>query len=757
MNRLKFLLLGLAAAATPAFGYLDLNKNGTMDPYENPALPRAERVADLLARMTLEEKANQLTQAHLSDIQDKRQALVRQGLGSFIFTPVDAKGRNAWQRIAVEETRLGIPLIFGMDVIHGDQLVFPISLGLACAFEPELFERMQTVAAREAAASGIDWAFAPMCDLARDPRWGRVSETCGEDPYLAALCCAAQVRGFQGDDPAAPDRLAACLKHYVGYSAVTGGRDYNDSEITRWTLWNMHLPSFAAGVRAGALTVMSSFNTVEGIPAAANRYTLTDVLRGKLGFGGFVVSDWAAVHELVNWGFARDDADAGQLALNAGNDMDMLSKSYCVGIPAGLKNGTLTLATVDEAVRRVLDVKMRLGLFEHPYVDETLQAKVQEAVDRQERDLARVCAEKSMVLLKNEAVLPLAGTDLKRIALIGPLAENYWQMNGCWSDHGRKQQTTIVEALRKKFPHIEFTAVMGCSINTATPTKIGQDGIVIADRAARPADRALDIKGAVAAAEAADLVVMALGESRAWTGENASRASLGLTGRQQELFDAVAATGKRIVTVVCSGRPLVLPEIWERSAAVLYAWQPGSEGPRALANLLSGEVSPCGRLSMSVPHDVSQLPAFYNRPITGRPYEDCGQYRDTKERGARYPFGYGLTYTTFRYDNLRLTGNRVSCALTNTGAREGTEVVQLYLHQQACHAGWRPICELRGFKRLTLKPGETQEVTFELTPATLGYVDREGRPQTDAGDYRIWLAPNSRDLGKGVVYTFRPE
>ena len=766
MNKVTCCLAAAVAAAT-AFGYVDLNRNGKMDPYEDPSLPREARVRDLVSRMTLAEKAAQLSQMQVVTTSAKkegwtdaqyapRKEAVRKGLGSLIFFDADVKGRNEWQKIAVEETRLGIPMVFGMDIIHGDQLVFPISLGLACAFEPELFEQMQTVAAREAASAGIDWAFAPMCDLSRDPRWGRVSETCGEDPYLAALCCAAQVRGFQGADPSAPDRLAACLKHYVGYSAVTGGRDYNDSEITRWTLWNMHLPSFSAAVKAGAFTVMSSFNSVDGVPAVANRYTLTDVLRGRLNFNGFVVSDWNAVAELLKWGFAADEADAAQLALNAGNDMDMLSECYRNGFAKDLANGTLDQATIDEAVRRVLDAKMRLGLFDRPYSDESLQAKVQADIDANARGLARECAEKMMVLIKNEGVLPLDAAAKKRIALIGPVVDDRTELNGCWSYRGREQKTTVAEALKAAFPQAAFTVVKGCSVNTEPPTKIGQDGIVVTDRDAKAEDKDLDLAAAVAAAKASDLVVMALDEARQWTGENASRASLGLTGRQQELFDAVAAVGKPVVAVVFSGRPLVLPEVWDKAAAVLYAWQPGSEGPNALANLLAGKASPRGRLSISVPHDVSQVPAFYNKPITGRPDWDCGQYRDTKERGARYPFGYGLTYTTFKYGKPALDGKgKVICTVTNTGKREGTEVVQLYIHQQVCHAGWRPVCELRGFERVTLKPGESRTVSFDVTdPAVLGYKDREGNPRRDAGDYRLWIAPNSRDRGEGVLLTY---
>ena len=320
------------------------------------------------------------------------------------------------------------------------------------------------------------------------------------------------------------------------------------------------------------------------------------------------------------------------------------------------------------------------------------------------------------------------------------------------SYRGRDQRTTIAEALKAAFPKASFEVVKGCSVNTEPATKIGQDGIVVADRDAKAADAALDIESAVKAAKGADVVVMALAEARQWTGENASRASLGLTGRQQELFNAVAATGKPVVAVVFSGRPLVLPEVWDRAAAVLYAWQPGSEGPNALADLLSGKTGPRGRLSISVPHDVSQVPAFYNKPITGRPDWDCGQYRDTKERGARYPFGYGLTYTTFKYGEVEMDSlGRASCTVTNTGKCEGTEVVQLYVHQRVCHAGWRPVCELRGFERVTLKPGESKKVSFDVRDgAVLGYVDRDGQPRTDPGEYRIWIAPNSRDLGKGA-------
>ena len=346
-------------------------------------------------------------------------------------------------------------------------------------------------------------------------------------------------------------------------------------------------------------------------------------------------------------------------------------------------------------------------------------------------------------------MLPLNAGRLGSVALIGPVAEDRLELNGNWSFRGKPLRTTIAEALKAALPGVKVDVVKGCSVITETPTKIGQDGVVVADRDAHPADASLDIDGAVRAARGADVVILALAEAREWTGENASRASLGLSGRQQELFDAVAAVGKPVVSVVFSGRPLVLPEIWERSSAVFYAWQPGSEGPRALADLLTGVSSPSGRLSISVPHDVSQVPAFYNRPSTGRP--GSGQYRDTKERGARYPFGFGLTYTSFEYGPVSACDGVARCSVRNTGRRPGTEVVQLYVCQQACSAGWRPVCELRGFERVTLAPGESRDVSFALKPETLGYVRSDGGPAFDSGRYRIWIAPNSRDLGEGVV------
>lgn len=753
MNTKELLVLALAAAQVAgAADFCDYNRNGKKDAFEDAAQPVEKRVEDLLSQLTLDEKIGQLNQLVAPAGDDKEFfALMRKGaVSSYIWTRTDPAYRNRFQRTAVEESRMGVPLIFGMDIIHGAYLTFPISLGLACSFEPELFERAQTVAAREARAEGIDWTFAPMCDLARDPRWGRVAETCGEDPYLSALCNAAQVRGFQGADPSAPGRVAACLKHYVGYSAVTGGRDYNDSEITEWELRNLHLVSFGAAVKAGALTVMSSFNTLEGIPAVANRHTLTDILRGDLGFKGFVVSDWESVMEMIRWGYAADKADAARLALNAGNDMDMKAMAYQPNLAAEVKAGRVTMATLDEAVRRVLRVKFQLGLFERPYVDETAFAAVEKAIDA-ELPLAREAVSKSVVLLKNDGVVPFR-PGLKKVALIGPFAEDKTELIGCWNGRQTAARVSIAEALREALPQeTALEVVKGCSVMTTPPTITQQDGRIVLDRAAVATDPGLELSKAVAAAKGADIVVMAIGETRSWTGENASRASLGLTGRQQDLFDAVAAAGKPVVAVVFSGRPLVLPRVWDKAAAVFYAWQPGMEAAHGICDLLAGKASPSARLSMSVPCDVSQVPAYYNGPTTGRPGQ--GQYRDTPERGSRYCFGYGLTYTTFAYGGVRMEGNEAVAEITNTGTREGTETAQLYIRQNVCHEGVRPARELRGFKRVTLKPGEKATVRFALNGDTLGYFDRQGKHRADAGQYTIWIAPDSRS-GAPTAFAF---
>ena len=719
-----------------------------------------ERVESLLRQMTIREKLGQLTQNFSGRKLEERNPEVdhaesiRKGeLGAYIWALYDAPMRNRLQRIAVEESRLGIPIIFGMDIIHGSRTTFPSSIGLSCSFEPDLFERMQTIAAREAAAEGIDWIFTPMCDLARDPRWGRVVETCGEDPYLSALCNAAQVRGLQGEDPAAPDRVAACLKHFVGYSASIGGRDYNETEITEWSLRNGHLPAFKAGIETGALTVMSSFNAMGGIPAVANRRALTGILREEWGFEGFVVSDWNAVQETINWGYARDRADASCLAISAGNDMDMLTFSYLDTLEAELEAGRIAMEVVDLAVRRVLWVKFKIGLFDRPYVEEESWSPPQ--IPQEARELAKECATKSTVLLKNESVLPLSGKE-KQLALIGPFAEDAVEMLGCWSERGRLDDVvTLSDALRSAVgPDVAVNVCKGCSSNTMPRTKTLQDGTTVRDEDAPEEDDEWNVEQAVALAEKSDVVILALGEVKGWTGEAASRVDLGLTGKQQQLFDAVEQTGKPIVSILFSGRPLAVSEVYERSEAVLCAWQPGIEAGSALADLLTGKAEPSARLSMSVPYSVGQVPIYYNRPRTGRP--NSRNYRDLDTFDPRFHFGYGLTYTRFEYGAVILeeeeNGGFQACVeVRNIGDRRGTETVQMYVRQLSCHSGARPEQELRGFSQIVLEPGESTVVRFSLDDAALGFTNLKGQWQVDPGAYHVWIAPHAHS-GEPALY-----
>ncbi len=749
------------SAADNADSYIDFNKNGKRDAFEDVSRPVDKRIENLLAQMTREEKIGQLHQPYAgSDNKlDKSMAelAAKGGFGTMIWVGTDLDVRNEYQRIAVEESRLGIPVLFCLDVIHGAKTIFPIAPALACSFEPELFERAQAVAAAEARAVGVDLTFAPMCDNPQDARWGRIAETCGEDPYLASLCVAAQVRGFQGGDRMhiPDDRVAACLKHFVGYGASAGGRDYNETEITLWTLRNKHLPQFQAGVEAGALAVMSSFNAIGGQPSVSNSFTLYDVLRGEWSFDGFVVSDWNGVAEQISWGFATDMLDASAKAINAGNDIDMVSGVFKKGLPKALEEGRVREYTLDEAVRRVLRVKYALGLFEHPYTDSGLEARAAAREPAAEK-LAVECAEKSVVLAKNDGTLPIR-QDVKRVALVGPMAVDRSEPLGCWVPRGFNNPCrTLAEALGPALgENVKLVVEKGCDVMSGSGTVVKTDGTVVPDGSEASKNEDNLIARAVAAAKEAEVVVIAVGEARGWTGENASRCSLGLTGRQQELFDKIAAVGKPIVTILYCGRPLAVPVVWEKSAAVMYAWQPGSFGGPALANLLVGKASPSARFCVSVPRDASVVPVNYNHLITGRPtsgpYREFGSEHPWAEGYEKYTFGYGLTYTKFSYSGEGIVGDEVVATVANVGTREGTETVQLYVRQVACSEGARPVRELRGFRRVTLKPGEKTEVRFKLDDAAIGYVAKDGKWRADKGAYRIWVAPNAKE-GKELAY-----
>jgi beta-glucosidase len=741
-------------SATTRQDWIDLDKNGRKDIYEDPVRPIAKRVENLLNRMTLEEKIGQLEQANFGKDPDKLLAdkLKRGEISSFldgsalIETPVM---RNKLQHIAIEQSRLGIPLIFGHDSIHGFRTVFPIPLAQACAFEPDLFERTQTISARESAAAGIDWTFAPMVDLARDPRWGRIAEGFGEDPWLGALDAAASVRGFQGTNCADTNRVVACLKHFVGYGAAEGGRDYNTTEISEYTLRNFYLPQFKAGVDAGALTVMSAFNELSGMPASANRHTLTEILRDEWKFPGYVVSDWESVSELIDHGVAADNGEAARLALTAGVDMEMVSTTYQDTLKQQIEQGKIPVKDLNEAVRRVLTVKFAKGLFDHPFTDGNTYKTA--FLQQDALDLAREAAAKSCVLLKNENdVLPLS-PHVKKLALIGPFAEDAEEMVGPWSSRAHTNDIiSLADGVRAQLPFdFQLVVARGCSIIESG--KIRRHLGDFSPIKERPTGTN-EITEAVAAANSADVIVMALGEPRDWSGESSSRSDLGLPGRQQELFDAVVATGKPVIVVLFNGRPLAIPQIQTKAAAILEAWFPGIQGGNGVADVLLGVVDPAGRLTTTFPNSVGQVPFYYNHFNTGRP--GFGEYKGNYADGPTvplYPFGFGLAYTKFAYGKVQLDtptmkiGGDITASLqlTNAGVRAGAEVAQLYIRDVTASAGPRPVRELKGFQKILLQPGESRDVSFTISGKELGYYDANGNWLVEPGKFQLWIAKDS--------------
>jgi beta-glucosidase len=716
--------------------------------YRDSSKTIAERTEDLLARMTVAEKAGQLSQGVVRPGKTHPRLYadaIRTGaVGSYILNggSCDPKMRNSLQEIAVTQSRLGIPLIFGFDTIHGLRTIFPIPLAVSCSWDPALFEKLEAVAARESRAAGIDWVFGPMCDLARDPRWGRVAETFGEDPYLASLFAAAAVRGLQGENLADDDHVAACLKHFAGYSAAIGGRDYNHTQVPEFTMRNLFLPAFYAGVHQGALSLMSALSANDGIPSAANSFLLTKVLRDEWKFSGFVVSDWEAVYETIPWGLAQDEGDAARTALQAGTDMEMVSTTYRDTLPAQISKEAISEETIDQSVRRVLEAKFRLGLFERPITDPDLFRSV--ILQPDAVALARETATRSCVLLKNENLLPL-DKSLKRIAVIGPLGDDRGEMLGTWAGFGSPDDVvTLVEGLRTKLPDAQVEVVAGCPLLESPTTAMLSDDSAV--QKSNDEARAAAIEEAVQTASRAEVCLLALGEPREWTGENASRARLSLTGRQQQLLDAVAKTGKPIVVVMFCGRPLELPPVLEKARALLVAWQPGIQGGNAISDLLFGDTLPTGRLTMSFPIEVGQVPVYYNRLNTGRPVEEMANYRDLT-REPLFPFGFGLTYTTFEYQPVRIKAGEpavASALITNTGQREGEEIVQLYIRDLACSEGARPQQELRGFQHVRLQPGESREVSFDITDEVLGFFGRDGHWRVEPGRFQIWIAPHAQ-------------
>jgi beta-glucosidase len=714
----------------------------------------AARVEALMGRMSLEEKIGQLTQIDGAAFVPgpKSEDVIQKGGAGSVLWLNDTKQFNVLQKIAVEESPSKIPLLFALDVIHGYRTIFPVPLAMASSWDPSVAERAQTVAAKEARAAGLHWTFGPMLDIARDARWGRIVEGAGEDPFLGAAMAAAQVRGFQGPSLGAPDRIVACAKHFAGYGAADGGRDYDPVYLPEGQLRNVYFPPFEAAVKAGVGTFMSAYMDLNDVPASGNRFLLRDVLRGEWGFKGFVVSDALAIGSLVMQGFARDGRDAAFRALSAGVDMDMASNTYPQHLAGLVKDGTLKLAHIEAAVRPILAIKVRMGLFEQPYTDESKLAQVVALPGHREE--ARLAAQRSMVLLRNEGqLLPLAKS-LKNVAVIGPLADSKEATEGSWMVFGHTPAAvTVVKGIRAKLPGARVEYAPGPEIRRDMASWFDNINPGAKKVPQMPEQAEAAFQTAVATARSADVVVMVLGENADMAGEAASRASLDLPGCQEELLKAVAALGKPVVLVLLNGRPLSIGWAAENVPAILEAWEPGSEGGHAIADILFGDVNPGGKLPVTFPRKGSHAPLYYARNLTHSP-ESSPMYNPRYWDGLPtplYPFGFGLSYTTFLITNLKVSAPQVKVGrsvtvtadVTNTGPVVGDEVVQLYIHQKA-GSDSRPMRELKGFERLTLKPGETKTVAFLLGPAELGHWSTNaGKWVQDAEAFDIWVGADS--------------
>lgn len=707
----------------------------TIPAYKNPTLPVEERIEDLLDRMTLEEKAGQLNQWF--NLGPDHYDLVRHGqIGSGLMANSSTAGNNRQERvfaglvneiqkIAVTESRLGIPLIFGRDVIHGYRTVAPIPLGMAAAWSPGLISAANTIAAKEARADGIHWGFSPMLDIARDPRWGRVAEGFGEDPYLAGRLAAAAVKGFQGNDPdAIPrqfpiDRIVACAKHFVGYGAAEGGRDYNTTEITRHTLHNIYLAPFKAAITSGCATVMSAFHDIGGIPLSAHRYLLENVLKKQWGFDGFIVSDWGAVGELVNHGISADANHAAELAFNAGVDMDMCMMVYLNHLPDLVRAGKVSQARLNDAVARVLRIKFALGLFENPFAD----PKASQATHLLPESFAtmRRLAAKSMVLLKNNGILPLP-SDKLTICLSGPLADQRQAMLGCWAPDGQAEEVTTLKE-----------AIAG---------RLGAESLLYHE------DLADDT---IKLARSCDAMILGIGESAGRSGEDNCTATIDLPPGQEALLESARRMEIPIVAVVFGGRPLNLTRVMDWADAVLFAWHPGTTGGLGVADVLFGDINPSGRLPITFPRSTGQIPLYYNHRPTGRPMPPNSRrhsrYVDSLD-SPLFPFGFGLSYTTFEYANLRISRSprnpeiSVTAEVTNTGGRAGASVAQCYVRDIVADTA-RPVRELKGFERVTLDAGETKTILFRLGPQELSYLDDNGNELLEPGRFQVWVGADS--------------
>lgn len=696
------------------------------EPYKNPNLSIKVRVSDLLSRMTLEEKLLQLSQLVLRDnninnvSNNHRERKIPLGIGSLIYFHDNADMRNKIQKDNMTKTRLGIPVLFGFDVIHGFKKIYPIPLAQACSWSPELSKELSKLAAYEAYIAGINWTFSPMIDVSRDPRWGRIAECYGEDPYVNSVFGCAAVKGYQGESDDERYTIASCLKHYVGYAASEGGRDYRYTEISAQSLWDTYLPPYKACIEAGASTLMSGFNDISGIPATCNYYTLTEILRNRWNFNGFVVSDWNAVEQLIYQGVAQDKKEAGLKAFLAGVDMDMRDMVYYDNFTELVNNGTIDISLIDRSVERILTLKFKLGLFDKPYTEDIRCEKIESFAS----SLCEKMAEESYVLLKNNNILPLSDS-VKSIALIGPMAKNRENLLGSWSAAGDSSE---VESL---YDGIVYEYGNKIKINYSlgsTFTEINNEMLYEAKKIALNSD----------------VILLCLGEMKTWSGENASRSSISLPESQELLVKEMSNLGKPIVLILSSGRPLELRRIEPIADAILEIWQPGIAGGKPFAGIISGRINPSGKLSITFPFSTGQIPIYYNMRQCARPFDNLGNYQDI-QTSPLYEFGHGLSYTKYISSDIKILKKEfsrnekfnVEIDIKNIGERGGKETVFWYVTDPFSSIS-RPVKELKFFEKKYIAPGEIKKYVFEVDPMRdLSFVDNNGNRILEKGDYII--------------------
>lgn len=723
--------------------------------------PVIERKVDsVLSMMTLEEKAGQMTQFSADwDItgpvmNTNWEPYLKKGLVGSIFNAVSVDGVRKLQEMAMAESRLKIPVLFGYDVIHGYKTIFPMPLAESCSWDLDLMRRTASIAAAEAAAEGISWTFAPMVDVVRDARWGRVMEGAGEDVYLGSLVAAAKVKGFQGEDWRSlkdTNTVLACAKHFAAYGAAEAGRDYNTVDVSERTLYETYFPPFEAAQEAGVATFMTAFNEISGVPATANKFLYTDVLRDEWHFRGFVVTDYTAVNELVPHGYAKDNAQAAELSVNAGIDMDMTGSIFIEELPKLVREGKVSAETVDMAVRRILEMKFLLGLFDDPYRYLDNKREKETIMKPEFLQVAREAGAKSVVLLKNEnSFFPINPDKPQTVALIGPMVKDFTSLNGEWAGRGdREQSISLFDGLAEKYigSGVKFVYAEGCDLTT---------------------DSRSGFASAIEVARGADIVLAAMGEDFNWSGEAASRTDIKLSGVQQDLLKELVKLNKPVGLVLMNGRPLDLSWEAQNVDGIMEAWYLGTMAGYSLADVISGEYNPSAKLTMSFPRNVGQLPIYYNHKSTGRPIDPANPKVDYRSfymdspNSPLYPFGYGLSYTTFKISNLKLNktlltkGDElfVSADVTNTGERDGEEIVQLYIRDLFGNVT-RPVKELKGFEKVVLKHGETKNIRFIITPEMISFYQIDMTFAPEAGDFKLWVASSSADESNEAAFSYK--